>query len=85
MKRKLIWMENKDTEGFDCTAPDGTGVVVYPRLAGKIIEWVWIACYDPEVFESDLGTSATRGGAIKEALKALKTRGVDLKTLPRAS
>ncbi len=79
---KLNWRLATDGAGFKCETPNGLGITIYPLARDRYLKWGWIACYDEELFDSDDGICGKRSEAVKNALKALKLRGIDVNELP---
>lgn len=79
---KLAWRFAADGAGFRCEAPNGLGFTIRPLARNRYLEWGWIAYYDEVLFDADDGTCSNRSMAVKEALEALKKRGVDVSKLP---
>lgn len=79
---KLNWRLATDGTGFKCETPNGLGITIYPLSRDHYLVWGWIACYDEELFDSDDGTCRNRIDAVKNALEALKLRGIDVSKLP---
>lgn len=80
--QKLNWRLATDGAGFKCETPFGLGITIYPLARDRYLEWGWIACYEEELFDSDDGVCSSRSMAVKEAVEALKRRGIDVSKLP---